>query len=97
MVQYRAYSKTGNFGTAIADFSKAIDLDPENAGAYSNRGEAWLYLKEWQKARTDLTKAKGMGYDIVESFHNDYESVEDFEAKTEVKIPEDIAALLQGN
>ena len=91
------YLNKGNFGTAIADFSKAIDLDPENAGAYSNRGETWLYLKEWQKAKADLTTAKDMGHDIIASFHNDYESVEAFEAKNNVKVPKDIAALLSGN
>ena len=35
-----------------------------------------------------------MGADIVDSFHNDYASVEDFEQKTGIQLPEDIAAML---
>ena len=90
-----AYAGIGDFAAAIGDFSKAIELDPEDAGAYCNRGEAWLHLKEWEKARADLTAAKDNGINIVASFRNDYESVEDFEAKNGVTLPKDIAALLQ--
>ena len=82
---------------AIADFNMAIDVNRENARFYFDRGEAWLHLKEWQEAKADLTKAKDMGFDIIASFQNKYESVEDFEAKNKVKVPEDIAALLSGN
>ena len=90
-----AYRSTGDFEAAIDDFNTAIDLDPENARVYSDRGDAWLHLKEWQKAKADLTTAKNMDFDIIESFQNDYESVEDFEVKNEVKVPKDITALLQ--
>ena len=37
------------------------------------------------------------GFDIVAAFHNAYGSVEDFEAKHGVEVPEDIAALLRGD
>ena len=90
-----AYADKSDFEAAIEDFNKSIDLDPKEADTYCNRGETWLHLKEWQKAEADLTTAKDMGYDIIESFQNDYESVEDFEAKNEVKVPKDIAELLQ--
>ena len=90
-----AYRNTGDLVAAFADYNKAIDLATEDAGVYYNRGEAWLHLKEWEKAKVDLTTAKDMGFDIIAFFQNDYESVEDFEAKNGVKIPEDIAALLQ--
>lgn len=40
--------------------------------------------------------AKDMGVDTVASFHNDYESFEDFETKNKVKVPEDIVVLLRG-
>ena len=91
-----AYHNIGDFATAIEDYSKAIELDP-HSDTYCDRGEAWLHLKEWQKAKADLMTAKDMGYDIVASFQNDYESVEDFEAKNGVKLPKDIAALLSDN
>ena len=76
-----AYSYIREYGKAIADYSKAIKLKPGHAGAYSNRGMAWLHLKEWEKAKADLTVARDMGIDIIASFHNDYESVADFEKK----------------
>ena len=89
-----AYHNIGDFAAAIEDYSKSIELDP-HSNTYCNRGEAWLHLKEWQKAKADLMKAKDMGNDIIASFQNDYESVKDFEAKTGIKLPEDIAALLR--
>ena len=88
-----AYRSKGEFNAAIQDYNKAIEVNPEHASAYYNKGEAWLHLKEWEKAKADLTTAKEMGNDIIESFQNDYESVEDFEAKNKVKMPKDIAAL----
>ena len=89
-----AYYKKGEFDAAFADYTKAIELDPEDADVYYNRGEAWLHLREWEKAKADLTTAKDRGFDIIAAFRNDYESVEDFEAKHGVQMPEDIAALL---
>ena len=35
-----------------------------------------------------------MGTDIIDSFRNGYESVEDFEQKTGIQLPEDIAEML---
>ena len=90
-----AYANKGEIDAAIQDFNKAIDLNPEDANAYNNRGEAWLHLREWEKAKADLITAKNMGRDIAASFHNDYESIEAFEVKRGVKVPEDIAALLR--
>ena len=89
-----AYHGKDNLDMAIQDYSKAIDLNPEYREAYYFRGEAWLDLQEWEKAKADLNTAKDMEIDIVAVFHNDYESIEDFEAKHDVKVPEDIAALL---
>ena len=90
-----AYWNKGDFDIAIQDFNKTIGLNPQYAQAYSNRGKAWLHLKEWEKAKVDLSTAKDMVDDIVASFHIDYKSVEDFEAKHGVKVPADIAALLR--
>ena len=90
-----AYYRKGEFDTAIQDYNTTIDLNPEFADAYYNRGEVWLHLREWEKARADLITAKNMGVDLVASFHNEYESIEDFEAKHGVKVLEDIVALLR--
>ena len=40
-----------------------------------NRGIAWLHLKEWKKARLDLTYARDMGVAIIVAFHDDHGSV----------------------
>ena len=71
-----------------------IELNPDDAKAYCNRGEAWLHLQEWEKAKSDLMTAINMGTDIIASFHNDYASVEDFKEKTGIQLPPDIAILL---
>ena len=90
-----AYYRKGEFDAAIQDYNTTIALNPEFADVYSNRGEALLHLREWEKAKADLITAKNMGVDIVASFHNEYESIEDFETKHGVEVPEDIAALLR--
>ena len=89
-----AYHQKGEFDMAIENYNEAIKLKSDYADAYSNRGNAWLALSEWENAKADLITAQNIGTDIVASFHNDYESVEDFEAKHDVEVPEDITALL---
>ena len=91
-----AYSGKGDFDRAIADYERAIELNPNHAGAYANLGEAWLHLSEWAKARTYLLAARGMDFDIVASFRNAYENVADFEQRTGLTLPEDIAEMLGG-
>ena len=82
---------------AISYYDQAIELDPEESAAYNNRGECWLHLKDWDKAREDLTIAQDMGSDIVTAFHNDYkDGVAEFEQKTGIQMHEDIAVLLGG-
>ena len=89
-----AYRMKGELGKAIEDYSFAIKLKSDYAEAYGVRGEAWLQLKEWEKAKADLTQAKNMGMDIIAAFHNDYESIADFEKKNDIQLPEDIKVML---
>ena len=88
------YQDKGEIVCAIADYSKVIDLNPNYAVAYYNRGEAWLRLRKWNKAKTDLIVAKSRGVDIIKTFCDDYQNVEEFEQRYGVKLPEDIAAIL---
>ena len=50
-----AYKK--DYDKAIADLSTAIRLDPEFAGAFSNRAAAFLGKREFDKAIADCTEA----------------------------------------
>jgi tetratricopeptide (TPR) repeat protein len=89
-----AYGQRGNFECAIEDYNRAIELKSDLARSYAGRGMVRLHLREWDKARTDLSIARDMGIDIVALFHNDYKNVEAYERANRVKLPEDIAAML---
>lgn len=57
---YRGYIKLGyleDYQGAIYDFSRVIELSPESAYAYYNRGEANYKLQNYQQARTDYNTA----------------------------------------
>jgi tetratricopeptide (TPR) repeat protein len=51
------YAEQGQYELAIAEFTKAIELDPNYAPSYASRGSAYGYLGEYQKAIDDYTKA----------------------------------------
>ena len=89
-----AYIGQGNIGHAIHDYTRAIELNPDYALAHYNRGVALLYLREWEKTKSDLTTAKEKGLNIINAFRNDYESVAAFEDKYSIQIPEDITEML---
>ena len=89
-----AYHNKNDLDRAIADYNKSIQLRPNYAGAYYNRGVARLCLQAWEKAESDLIAAKEMELDIIAAFHNAYESVPDFEERNRVQLPEAIARML---
>jgi tetratricopeptide (TPR) repeat protein len=55
----RAYSLVANkeYEKGIADYTKAIELDPIDITSYNNRGLAFERIKEYTKAIADYTKA----------------------------------------
>lgn len=91
-----AYHVKGNITKAIEDYNEAVELDFNLAEVSVTRGIAWLHLQEWEKAKTDLAAAKGMGVDIIAEFHNTYgyETAADFERDNDVTLPEEISAML---
>ena len=89
-----AYWKKGEFERAIEDYDRAIQIKSDNVLFYNNRAISLLHLKEWEKAKSDLTIARNMGEDIITLFRNSFSSIEDFEERYSVEIPEDIAAML---
>ena len=84
----------GDYKQAIQYYIQAIELG--SIITFCNRGEAWLHLAEWEKAREDLTRAKNEGVDIVGSFRNYYKDVADFEQRNGLKLPDDISEMLGG-
>ena len=52
-----AYSDLGQYERAIQDYNKAIQLNPNYAEAYNNRGWAYYCLKQYGKALKDFEKA----------------------------------------
>ena len=89
------YAKQGNYSEAIRFYNLAIERGDTEL-SLCNRGEAWLHMGEWEKARDDLTRAKNEGVDIVDSFRHDYKDVADFEQRNGLNLPDDIAEMLGG-
>ncbi len=88
------YLLNGNFEKAIKNYDMSLSIDPDDAISYCHRGFAWLHLKEWDNAKSDLTAAKDRRKDIIASFHNRYGSITEFEQIIGTKVPEDIAVML---
>ena len=74
-----AHSKTDKCDLAMEGFNKAIELNPNLAQTYCNRSTIWLRLKEWEKAKSDLTIAEEKGANVANEFLEDYKSVADFQ------------------
>jgi tetratricopeptide (TPR) repeat protein len=52
-----ARDERGQYGKAIADYTKAIGLNPKFTEAYYNRGNAWESQGKYDKALADYTQA----------------------------------------
>ena len=52
-----AYAAQKKYDLALSDFSKVIELDPNNADAYNARGNAYLQLDKTDLAIQDINKA----------------------------------------
>jgi tetratricopeptide (TPR) repeat protein len=50
-----------NYDGAIADFTKAIELDPKNAEIYRERSELRRLTHDYDGAMSDLDKAANLG------------------------------------
>ncbi len=63
-----AYHEQGNLTQAISDFTNAIEINPKLAEAYPHRGDAYLMIKDYGKAWTDVHKAEELGYKFPSDF-----------------------------
>jgi len=52
-----AFYKNGEKENAFASFNKAIELDPQKARAYGNRGRIYFEQSKFNKALKDLQRA----------------------------------------
>ena len=57
-----SYSLLGNEQEAILDYTRAIQLDPDNAMAYYGRALCYASIGNYQQANADKAKAKALGY-----------------------------------
>ncbi len=57
------------FQKAIADYTKAIELEPKNFMIYKNRGYAWLLKKEQNEAIADFSKAIELNSKYTEAYY----------------------------
>ncbi|MDA8155182.1 MAG: tetratricopeptide repeat protein [Actinomycetota bacterium] len=62
------YGATGQFTLAIADFSKAIDVDPSNTNAYEGRGAAYALNSQYALAMDDFKKALQMDQYLADDY-----------------------------
>ena len=72
-VYYNSGVSKGNlkdYYGAIADYTKAIELNPDYADAYYNRGNAKRSLKDYYVAIADYTKAIELNPDYADAYYN---------------------------
>ena len=53
--------KTSRYAEAIADYTKAIDINPKTAEAFYNRAIAYYNTKQYAKAIEDIDSLHGLG------------------------------------
>ena len=59
-----------DFDSAIIYFTKAIELDPNYAITYNNRGEAYSNLEQYPEALVDYTKAIELDPNYAIAYNN---------------------------
>lgn len=52
-----AYAQSGEVGRALADYTEAIRISPQDANIYSNRAAIYLLINDPARAQTDLEAA----------------------------------------
>jgi len=65
-----ARGEAGDYDGAMFDYNKALELNPELAGAYLSRGAINFILQDFQTALTDCNKAIELSQKLIESHNN---------------------------
>jgi tetratricopeptide (TPR) repeat protein len=64
------YGQSGNLQSAVADLSKAIELEPSYAEAYNNRGIAYAMLGRMDSSYADFASAIRLKPDYADAYFN---------------------------
>jgi Flp pilus assembly protein TadD len=63
-------AKAGNLTQAIEDFTKCIEIKPNDVMAYNNRGSAYAQQRNFIQALSDFTKAIDLSPNDPVAYHN---------------------------
>ena len=56
-----AYASKKEYDRAIADYTKALEIDPKHISAYNDRGLAYTSKGDYERAIADVTRAVELG------------------------------------
>ena len=65
-----AYGRKGEYASALADFNKVIELNPEDSDAYYNRGLTYKNQEDYDHAIDDYTLAIKLNPRYVNAYNN---------------------------
>ena len=66
----KAYHDKGAYETAIADYTKALELNPKDADVYNNRGASYLVNGVYGGAIADYTKVIELKPRLASAYYN---------------------------
>ena len=96
LIRALCYAIQGDYEHSMTDFKTIIDFDSDLAAeAYYYRGIEMLHLQNWKAAKSDLIAATAKGKNIRIQFAENYKSISEYNQQFGVKLPQDIAAMLQ--
>jgi tetratricopeptide (TPR) repeat protein len=64
------YLQKGKYNRAISELTKAIELNPKDAGAYYKRGNAYGYKGKYAQAISDFTKVIQINPRLAEPYYD---------------------------
>ncbi len=65
-----AWFYKGNYDKAIADYTSALEINPNYAEAYYSRGGAWFHKGDYDKAIADCTRTLEINPNDFEAYNN---------------------------
>jgi len=65
------YMGQGNYSQGIIEYTKAIEINPNDGELYDYRALMYFTIKEYDKAKADVFKAQALGYEVAPKFIED--------------------------